>query len=162
MRRCIETALAVADEVDVPVSAWLDLREVLGRRTFIRRQKDSSTHDGRAVVTGDAHEEGWWHGDSDYESMTVRAASVVDRVRSDHDGGVIAMVTHGGFGSYVLAAALGAGNTWFQLDNGSLTTLRWPTNPASERAGWQMYPPVGLEVLALNDLEHVERSERSA
>ena len=155
LTRCVETAAEIATHLVVPVSVSLELREVLARKVRLPRSAMLAER-ARCQLGGDrVGDEGWLHGDLGFDAAVSRAESVIAHLGSEYRGHVVAAVTHGGFGSYLIAAAVRAADVWFQLDNGSVTTLRWPTDPVGERPGWEMYPPVRVELLAVNDVSHL-------
>ncbi|HMN31479.1 MAG TPA: hypothetical protein PKE45_25240, partial [Caldilineaceae bacterium] len=68
------------------------------------------------------------------------------------------LVTHGLVGSNLLHVLLGITwqrPTWFELANGSITQVRLVRDPAAERPGWELLPPVVVEVQVVNDTRHL-------
>lgn len=167
MTRAVQPGSAIARATDAPLLCWRHLREVLGREVHIQRTHADLTAASKLVPNFDWDDRpGWLHGDRHYVSMRRRAAMVVRRLLRDFAApSVVVAVSHGGFGSYLIGAALGVRSkpgTWFQLDNASISILRFPAYPDLERSGWDMFPPVAVEVVSLNDVGHLRPELREA
>lgn len=165
--RALATACPVAKAVaDLPVEVWTALREGygdlpgipvplhrgLGRAELLRRFP-------RAVLPPEIIDDGWTHGgDNDYPAFFARCTAVARRLQAEFaaDDRVV-VVGHGGCLNYVLHALLGIPEeapVWFHMDLGAITILR--LMPEWERRqGWPLYPPVGVELLSLNDGAHL-------
>ena len=166
--RALTTARVIAEaDGDLPVEVWTELREGYGDmpgvpvpihrgpgRSELRRRFP------RAVLPAALTEDGWEHGgDNHYPEFSARCATVARllEVRFAPDDRVV-VVGHGGCLNSVLHALLGipaAAPVWLQMDLGAISTLRLV--PERERLQcWPLYPPVGVELLGLNDRSHLE------
>jgi broad specificity phosphatase PhoE len=70
----------------------------------------------------------------------------------------VVLVTHGLLGSNLLHVLLGIAwqsPTWFELANGSITRVRLVPDPVAERPGWELLPPVAVEVQVVNETSHL-------
>ena len=166
--RALATASAIAEAAgDLPVEVWTELREGYGdmpgvpvpiyrgpgRSELLRRFP-------RVVLPADITDDGWQHGgDNRYPAFYARCANVARQRESRFapDDRVV-VVGHGGCLNYVLHALFGipvAAPVWLQMDLGAITTLRLAPE-RERRQGWPLYPPVGVELLSLNDRSHLE------
>jgi broad specificity phosphatase PhoE len=166
--RALATASAIAEAAGaMPVEVWTELREGYGDmpgipvpiyrgppRSEVLRRFPS------VVLPVDITEDGWEHGgDNQYPAFSARCATVARLLESRFvpDDRVV-VVGHGGCFNYVLHALLGipvAAPVWFQMDLGAISTLRLVPE-RERRQGWPLYPPVGVELLSLNDRSHLQ------
>ena len=140
MTRAVATATLLAEAVDVPLYAWLDLHE--GGGLYLA---DAATNalQGQAGPNRDYFEQhfphlslpetlgqaGWW--DRPFETneeRLPRAQRVIQTLleRHGHTNDRVALVSHGGFYNYVLMAVLGLperAGFWFVLNNTAITRL---------------------------------------
>lgn len=165
--RALATASAIAEAAgDLPIEVWTELREGYGdmldipvpihrglaRSELLRRIP-------RVVPPPDITEEGWEHGgDNDYPAFFARCVMVARRLEARFvpDDRVV-VVGHGGCLNYVLHALLGipvASPVWLQMDLGAISTVRLVPE-RERRQGLPLYPPVGVELLSLNDYSHM-------
>lgn len=140
MIRAVDTAYEVASALGLPLYGWLDIHEEGGlflddeehgarigkagrnRAAFEARCPNMVVPD----VVGDA---GWWN--RPYEPPDVRAdraQRVVNTLMHNHGGSAdcVAMVSHGGFYNWLLAALLGLPapeRYWFTLNNTGITRI---------------------------------------
>lgn len=156
LRRSLATAHIVAEALDLDsVDVWLDMRE--GWNTPYRgaRRAAMQKHFPRALLPPSITDAGWEHpGDTGYEHVLLRASTVLEQLkRAFAATDRIALVTHGGFANALLHVLLQIAPTtphWFELANGSISHVRLVPEPKKERPNWPLYPPVHVEVLALN------------
>jgi broad specificity phosphatase PhoE len=166
--RALATARAIAEAAgNLPVEVWPELREGYGNMPGVR----VPIHRGparsallrrfpRAVLPAAITEDGWEHGGDDrYPEFYARCAAVASllEARFTPDDRVV-VVGHGGCLNYVLHALLGIpveAPVWFAMDLGAISTLRLVPE-RERRRGWPLYPPVGVEVLSLNDRSHLQ------
>lgn len=167
--RALATARAIAEAAgDLPIEVWTDLREGYGdmpgvpvplykgpgRSALLRRFL-------RVVLPPDITEDGWEHGgDNRYPEFYARCSTVARllETRFAPDDRVV-VVGHGGCFNAVLHALLGIpveAPVWFQMDLGAISTVRLVPEQ-EQRRGWPLYPPVGVELLSLNDRSHLQR-----
>lgn len=163
--RALETAsILAAATSNTSFTVWSELREGF-----------SSTHRGFgraellrqfpcAVLPDDITTQGWDHGGDTYESLFARCQATLHRIQAQFGpDDRVAMVTHGGFGNYLLHAILGiapATPQWFDMDNCAIHRVRFVPNPSRERPNWPLYPPVKVEILRLNDVSHLTSAPR--
>ena len=117
----------------------------------------------RAILPPDITDAGWEHGDASFEAALQRCQQVaVLLTETFHADTQIIMVTHGGFASVLLQTLLEispAAPAWFAMDNCAITRLR--IVPDQERWGWPpLFPPVGVEVVFMNDSSHLHPCPR--
>lgn len=160
MRRSIETAVAIGEATGAPIRVWMEVREVFpGSIRVSRGRSELAKNYSLSNFPSELDLDGWTHGDTDYLAMYARAMSAIRRLRETFGPEEkVAVVTHGGFGSYLLCAALGLPPhpaRWIQLDNASVSVLRFPAHPSDERPDWEMFPPVEVELLCTNYVEHL-------
>jgi len=169
--RALATASAIAASAgDLPVEVWMALREGYGNvpsRAVPLHRSDGRAEllrrFPRAMLPPEIGADGWDHGgDNGFEAFFARCAAAAAALRSRFDAEArVAVVGHGGCLNYMLHALLGIPPTapvWFQLDCCSVSRVRLV--PAAERRqGWPLYPPVDVELLALNDVSHLADGE---
>lgn len=165
--RALETAAIIRDYTGhSQIDVWVELRESAtdrhrgyGRAALLRRFPAARLPD----CIG---EDGWEHGGEDYAAVCARAEALIARLASSFDAeDRIGLITHRGLANHLVQALLGtdpAEPVWFELINTGLTHLRIVPDPAAERPNWPLYPPVRVEVLALNDAGHLRELERHA
>lgn len=143
MRRTIETIAPSADALDLPILPQSDTFEIGG--PYDGAWADQVTHPGspgsvlsglseRVVLPGIVTDEGWHHtGFEPSDAWPRRAAALWARLQTEYADGVVALVSHGAFGSHLLQAALGTsadlhlantGTALVRVDEGG-TRLVW-------------------------------------
>jgi broad specificity phosphatase PhoE len=153
------TILAQALRVDA-IDVWPELREGWNE-PYQGRPRDELLHRFPAAkLPPTVTELGWTHdGDTSYEHFFARAEQTLQRIKAcfgPQDR--IVVVTHGGFANYLLHALLNINPTtpqWFELANCSISHVRLVPEPEVERPNWPLYPPVAVEVFAINDTTHI-------
>lgn len=164
--RALATATRIAVAAgDLPVDVWMELREgygdVPGKSVPIHRGLGSGEFQRRfprASLPPDVTPDGWGHGGDTYDRFFARCQEAACRLEAQFaSSDRVAVVGHGGCLNYLVHALLGispAAPTWFEMDNGAISRVRLV--PESERRqGWPLYPPVAVEVLSLNDTDHL-------
>lgn len=162
--RALETTEFIRATCGLPqFQVWTELREGWSGQYIGWSRNRIQTQFPHAVLPDDIGDVGWQHGDASYAALWARSEAVVARVREqgaqyDH----VVLVTHGGCANYLLHVLLGLVPTqprWFELDNGSVSRLRFVPNPQAERPDWPLYPPISVEVHTLNDTKHLAATE---
>jgi 2,3-bisphosphoglycerate-dependent phosphoglycerate mutase len=144
MIRSIETALAISDAIGLPVHSWEDLHESGGiyndgedgspiglpgktRTDFV------TTYPG-LILPESLYEAGWWNRPYEsIESVPARAKRFLDDLLAKHGSteDVVAVVSHGNFYRYFLAAALQMPNphaVWFLMHNTAVSRIDFPVD----------------------------------
>lgn len=148
MSRTIQTALPLADRLDLPLEARADLFECAG--PYVGTYADQQHHPGtpssrlaalgqRVVLPDTATEDGWWHGPVEAATDSMRRAIALVEWLGTLEEECVALVCHGAIGSMLLSALIdpertaqvaatpGAGAEdlpqWFTLDNTSVSLL---------------------------------------
>jgi len=106
LRRALETAETVAAPRGLPVSALAELREVdVGSWSGLTRAeaKERFPEGFRRWTDGS---QGWEDGER-YDRMAERVVAAVRRIATEHEGGSVLVVAHGGPIRALHAAALG-------------------------------------------------------
>lgn len=113
MRRTIQTAAPLADELDLTLEARTDLHECGGPYLGVyldRQPAPGSTRSelqaitDRVVLPEQSTEDGWWPGPVESASDSLhRALRVADWVRG-LEADMVALVIHGAFGSMLISA----------------------------------------------------------
>lgn len=137
MRRTIQTAVPIADTLDLQIVARTDAHEFPGPYTGPSSQRAS--HQGsprsqlmafssRTQLPDSATEDGWYTGGLETEeALEQRAAALIEDLRAHHEPqDVVALVSHGWFGAIVLKTALGASaQAWFDHHNTATSLIEW-------------------------------------
>jgi probable phosphoglycerate mutase len=159
LRRALATAAVVAEAAVLQeVAVWHELRELWeplwlsAERAAMERQFPCARFPDHVAA------DGWLHGDESAAAVRARAAAVLERLPVEYSAEArVALVTHGGFATYVLSAILQIPPeqpVWFELANGAVSHLRFVPSAAQE--AWPpLYPAFPVEVLALNDRRHL-------
>lgn len=142
MIRSIETAYAVGAALNLSVHPWEDTHETGG----IYEDNDEGVPIGlpgktRAhfaatfpalVLPEGLYESGWWNRPFEsYEAVPARAQRFLTDLRARHGGtnDVVALVSHGNFYRYMLAALLQLPNpqsVWFGINNTAISHIIFP------------------------------------
>jgi len=166
--RCLSTATAIAAALPgvpaVLIEVWMDLREGYSGMHQGYGRTELQQRFPCALLPESLGDEGWIHGNDTYESLNARCERVLQQLREQFSpSDTVVMVTHGGFGNYLLHAILRISTArpiWFEMANCSISRVRFVADPVKERPNWPLYPPVQAEVLSLNDQAHLETLER--
>ena len=174
-RRALQTAAPIAAALGTPVQVAVPLHEMWGQYAY---EPDGSVrqHPGlsrtemlriapSAVLGDDVADEGWWFGswpgvERAMAGMGDNAARFLDIVLTTHESAtppadIVCAVGHGGSGdALVKRIAQGAHTfaTWFELDNTSLSQMRWHCTPEGERR---------IVIDYLNRVDHLPRRLRT-
>jgi broad specificity phosphatase PhoE len=158
--RALTTADAIATMCAIAhIQVWPKLREGFsGTYRGLARSKLLAQFP-RAVLADSITEDGWNHGDTNYDALWLRCQELVQRVRQQftHQNHVV-LVTHGGCANYLLHILLGIDRRspqWFELANGSISRVRLVPDPQAERPDWPLYPPIPVEIKTINDIAHL-------
>lgn len=167
MTRAIQTAVPIADALDLPVVADVDLFECVGPYDLLpdgsRVSHPGSARDElirlspRLELPSVVGADGWWHSPvEDTKSAYVeRASRVVDGLRATKpEDAVVALVTHGWFTQFLLRVLLDIDDMggWFTVDNTGVTLLQ-PSRGGSSAGSH--------ELVRLNGLDHLPPEARS-
>ena len=141
MLRALQTATAIGRSLNLKPRVWVDIHEEGGMWLDHGPAEGVRGHTGltRAEIAArfpdcelpeEITERGWWRfGQEERAPFLARAARVADRLRSDALLDTrIALVTHGGFGAYLLRVLIGApmdANVFFHHDNTGITRVRF-------------------------------------
>lgn len=138
MTRAIQTAVPVAEALDLPVHGHAELFEVRGPYDVDPESGEDVPHPGagrdalgahsdRFVLPYEAGADGWWSGPVEGDpDVPARARRVVAGLRATHGpDATVALVTHGYFTQFLLRELLGieAMTGWFDIHNTSITLL---------------------------------------
>lgn len=116
MRRTIETIIPSADVLNLPVLAQTDTFEIGG--PYEGAWANPVAHPGssravlsalstRVVLPDGVTDDGWHHsGFEPSDAWPRRAAALWQRLQTEYADSVVALVSHGAFGSHLLGAAL--------------------------------------------------------
>ena len=155
-RRALQTAAPIAAALRVPVRVAVSLHEMWGQYAY---QPDGSVrqHPGlsraemlqiasSAELGDEVTDKGWWFGDwpgkeRAMQGMGDNAGRFLDLVLNTHEAttppaDTICAVGHGGSGDALVKRLAQGAHTfgaWFELDNASLSQVRWYRTPAGER-----------------------------
>lgn len=157
--RALETAVPIAESSHLPVEVWPNLREGFSGRHRGHSLKELQSKFPEARFPEGFAENGWQHGDDIYKDWQPRCENVLKRLHMLPNDSHVALVSHGGFGNYLLHSALGLNFKkphWFELANGSISRLRFVPDPEAERPNWPLYPPVKIEVHSVNEVAHLK------
>ena len=156
--RSLETAQAIAELQQLSVEAWTDLREGFSHYHRGRALAELQDRFTNARFPKEVDEQGWHHGNDVYDDWQPRCERILKKIGVLSADSHVALVSHGGFGNYLLHSALGLDFKkphWFELANGSISRLRFVPHPEAERPNWPLYPPVGLEIHSINEAAHL-------
>ncbi len=158
--RALQTAQIIADQAQLAqFEVWMDLREGNHGDYWCEPRQRLAAAAPKATLPAELGDAGWLHQTRNNQQFTARCARVLDQVRQRFGhADRVALVTHGIVASNLLHALLGipwSRPTWFELANGSLSSVRLVPDPAAERPGWELLPPVDVEVEYLNDVRHL-------
>lgn len=147
MTRAIQTAVPLADALDLPLHGHAELFEGRGPYDvdpdtgldvpYPGADRDTlSGHSVRLVLPATAGPDGWWSGQVETDvDVAFRARRLIRGLRAAHDSGdTIALVTHGFFTQHLLREFLGIQRMtgWFDIHNTSITLLEdHPSKPGS-------------------------------
>ena len=158
--RALATAEVIRAGCGLPqFHVWTELREGFSGQYTGWSRNHIQAQFPHGVLPDNIGDAGWQHGDASYAALWARCELVVARAKEqagqdDH----VVLVTHGGCANYLLHVLLGLPSTqprWFELDNGSISRLRFVPDPQAERPNWPLYPPIPVEVQTLNDTKHL-------
>jgi len=140
--RALHTAQAIASHHSLPVEVFEDLEEVrLGDWSHGEFRRRAASNDPEYVAWSAT---GTWDGIPNGEGDTAFRSRVSGRINDLarlHQGGVIAVVCHGGVINAYLASILGTERSlWMMVENTSITTVK-----VADR----------ISVLTLNDCSHL-------
>lgn len=144
MIRSVETALAIGQALNLPVNAWEDIHETGGiyedridgepiglpGRT---RAQFSAAYPALLLPDG-LYENGWWNRPFEsHETAPIRAQRFLTDLLARHGGTDedVAIVSHGNFYRYFLAAALQLPNphaVWFLMNNTAISRIDFPVD----------------------------------
>jgi 2,3-bisphosphoglycerate-dependent phosphoglycerate mutase len=141
MLRALQTAAAIGRALNLKPHVWVDIHEeggmwldhgaaegVRGYPGMTRVEIAQQFPD--CVLPPDITEQGWWrYAQEQRELFLERAERVAAKLRKDATkDSRIAIVTHGGFGAYLLRELVGAprtANIFFHHDNTGITHVRF-------------------------------------
>jgi 2,3-bisphosphoglycerate-dependent phosphoglycerate mutase len=144
MLRAVETAMAIAQALQLPAHAWEDMHETGG--IYVDNDKGEpiglpgrtraqfNEHFPALVLQDGLYEAGWWNRPFEsYEAAPMRARRFHDDLLAKHGGteNVVAVISHGNFYRYFLAAALQLPNphaVWFLMHNTAISRIDFPVN----------------------------------
>ena len=140
--RALHTAEAIASHHNLQVGVYNDLEEVkLGDWSNGEFRRRAATADPEYV---EWTKTGTWDGIPNAEgdqNFRSRISTQINSLASQHDGGCIAVVCHGGVINAYLAEMLGTQRSlWMMVENTSITTVKLSATPS---------------VLTLNDCAHL-------
>lgn len=158
--RALETAQIIADQAHLErFDVWMDLREGNHGDYWCEPRQRLAAAAPKANLPAELGDTGWLHQTLDNQAFTARCERVLAQVHQSFDHvDRVALVTHGIVGSNLLHALLAipwSRPAWFELANGSLSQVRLVPDPAAERPGWELLPPVDVEVESINDRRHL-------
>jgi 2,3-bisphosphoglycerate-dependent phosphoglycerate mutase len=134
MVRAVATGTIVAQDLGLPLVAWLDLHETGGILEIDEETEERvgrpgknraffETHYPDLILPEDLGEEGWWNRPpEEYEQRPVRARRVLDKLLDRHGNSDdrVAVISHGAFFGYLMSAILDLPTMpppWFGLSN---------------------------------------------
>lgn len=141
MVRAVQTGHVVAERLNLPLLAWVDLHEVGGMYlqdpqsgAFLPRsgkgRSELQARFPRLVLPDALTDDGWWNRPfEDHPERPVRAQRVWDELRRRHTGDDhVLIITHGGFYNHLLATMLALphppdSGIWFALNNVGVTQV---------------------------------------
>jgi broad specificity phosphatase PhoE len=141
MLRALQTAAAIGRALNLKPHVWVDVHEeggmwldhgiakgVRGYPGMTRAEIGQQFPD--CVLPEEITERGWWrYAQEERQPFLARAERVAAKLRADATKDIrIAIVTHGGFGAYLLRELAGAprtANVFFHHDNTGVTRVRF-------------------------------------
>lgn len=141
MKRALQTATAIGRALNLRPHLWVDIHEeggmwldhgpaegIRGHTGMTRGQIAAEFPD--CVLSEEITDQGWWrYGQEERAPFLQRAARVAARLRADARKDIrVALVTHGGFGAYLLRELVGAppdAPVFFHHDNTGVTRVRF-------------------------------------
>jgi 2,3-bisphosphoglycerate-dependent phosphoglycerate mutase len=151
MVRAVATGTTIANALDLPLVAWEDLHEWGGiylkdeqtdERTGLpgRNRAYFETHFPDLALPDSLGEAGWWNRPFEESELRLARARRVLRDLLERHGGTedrVAVVSHGGFYNYLLAAILNlpAEGHWFVLNNAAISRIDF----TEEDETWLVY-----------------------
>jgi broad specificity phosphatase PhoE len=141
MLRALQTATAIGRALDLRPHVWVDIHEeggmwldegagrgIRGGPGMTRAEITRQFPD--CVLSDEVTEQGWWrYAQEERGPFLARAARVAEKLRDDALSDMrIAIVTHGGFGAYLLRELAGVPPTaklFFHHDNTGITRVRF-------------------------------------
>jgi broad specificity phosphatase PhoE len=141
MLRALQTAAPIGRALNLRPQVWVDVHEeggmwldegegrgIRGGTGLTRAEIARQFPD--CVLSDEVTDNGWWrYGQEERAPFLARAARVAARLRADAARDVtVAIVTHGGFGAYLLRELVGAphtANVFFHHDNTGITRVRF-------------------------------------
>lgn len=160
LMRALATTQIIADKTSIAhFEVWMDLREGNHGQYWCQPRCQLAAKAPKARLPEALGEADWLHETANYQVFTQRCERVITHLTATftHADRVV-VVTHGILASNLLHVLLGITwqrPTWFELANGSLTCVRLVADPAAERPGWALLPPVDIEVAYVNDTRHL-------
>jgi 2,3-bisphosphoglycerate-dependent phosphoglycerate mutase len=155
MVRAIATGAILAEALNLPLVGWEDIHEIGGVVAYDgeigeavglpgRDRAYFETHYPTLVLPAAVGPDGWWNRSfEEHEERVLRAQRVLRDLVEQHGDtdDRIALISHGGFYNYLLAAIIGCPRTkerrkerWFILDNAAITRIDFDA-----KATWLVY-----------------------
>lgn len=155
--RALGTASIIAERLDLPIIVWHDLREGNDKPYTGLERAALQQRFPRAKLPEEVGEAGWAHGGDTFEPFFARAGSVLNRIRQQFDDNdCVLLIGHGGLSNYLLHAILQIPATapqWFEMAYCAVSRVRFV--PATEQEQWSLYPNITVQILSLNDTNHL-------
>ena len=140
MQRAVATGAVLAEALDLPLIAWLDLHEGGGLylNDEVTGEPASQPGPGRSFFQANypslllpdwLDDQGWWQRPYEVrEERPLRARRVLDELLARHGNTKdrVAFISHGGFYNHFLAALLNLPShdgLWFSLNNTAITRI---------------------------------------
>jgi 2,3-bisphosphoglycerate-dependent phosphoglycerate mutase len=140
MVRAVATATVIADKLGLPLVTWADLHETGG--IYVEDEQTGEcigqpgknrayfeAHYPRLVLADTLDEAGWWNRPfEEHEQRSIRAQRFLSDLmkRHGHTDDRVAVVSHGAFYNYLLAALLKMPQKdgyWFHMNNVAITRI---------------------------------------
>ncbi len=159
--RSLATASIISKTIGVrPIQVWAELCEGWQERFRSLGRVELQQRFPQAVLPPGIGDEGLvLGGDASYEAFYARAEHTLHQIKGQFKpDDRLVIVTHGGFANNLVHVVLGispATPRWFELENCSISHVRFVPEPTKERQNWPLYPPVEAEVLSINDVSHL-------
>lgn len=157
--RSLETAIPLAKQAELSINVLTDLREGFSNYHKGSALQELQAKFPQAQFPNDITEDGWEHGNDEYVDWQPRCERILEVLQNYPKDSRIAIFTHGGLGNYLLHHILGLSfekPLWFELANCSITKIRFVPDPKAERPDWPLYPPIDVEVHAVNETTHLQ------